>query len=85
MRYIKSPQAYWPRISFRGTYGDWKRRGKDEVQLARERMKELLDKHEVDHPSPEAQKELRRLLVKRTGFGENDPRIEAVFRHPWKS
>ena len=84
MKYIKSEKAYWPRISFRGTYGDWKRRGKDEVQLARERMKQLLDAHEVDPLSADVQKELRRLLVKRTGFAENDKRIEGVFRHPWK-
>jgi len=84
MKYIKSEKAYWPRISFRGTYGDWKRRGKDEVQLARERMKQLLDAHEVDPLSADVQKELRRLLVKRTGFAGNDKRIEGVFRHPWK-
>jgi trimethylamine--corrinoid protein Co-methyltransferase len=85
MAYIKSPAAYWPRISFRGTYGDWRRRGKDEIQLARERMKTLLDAHEVATPLPEpVQKELRRLLCKRTGFAENDPRIERVFRHPWR-
>lgn len=64
---IKSDKAYWPRISFGGTVGDWKRRGKDEVQLAHDRMKELLDKHEVTPPLP-----------------EDDPRIEGVFRHPWR-
>ena len=85
MKYIKSDKAYWPKISFRGTYGDWKRRGKDEVQLARERMKLLLDNHEVDPLPDEVQKELRKLLAKRTGFSENDPRIEGVFRHPWRS
>ena len=84
MKYIKSKQAYWPRISFRGTYGDWRRRGKDEVQLARERMKALLDKHEVNMLPDDVQKELRRILVKRTEFPENDPRIEGVFRHPWR-
>ncbi|MGH9749477.1 MAG: trimethylamine methyltransferase family protein [Candidatus Polarisedimenticolia bacterium] len=84
MAYLKSPQSYWPRISFRGTFGDWKRRGKDEVQLARDRMKTLLDAHEVAPPPKEVQKELRRLLCKRTGFAENDWRIETVFRHPWK-
>ncbi|HEU4401408.1 MAG TPA: trimethylamine methyltransferase family protein [Candidatus Polarisedimenticolia bacterium] len=84
MDYIRSKKAYWPRISFRGTYGDWKRRGKDEVQLARERMKELLDKHEPPSVPAEVQRELRRLLVERTGFSGNDPRIEAVFRNPWK-
>lgn len=67
MKYIKSDKVYWPRISFRGTFGDWKHRGKDEVQLARDRMKELLDKHEVTPPLP-----------------EDDPRIEGVFRHPWR-
>jgi len=84
MDYIRTKKAYWPRISFRGTYGDWRRRGKDEVQVARERMKELLDKHEPPVLPAEVQKELRRLLVKRTGFADNDPRIEGVFRHPWK-
>jgi trimethylamine--corrinoid protein Co-methyltransferase len=84
MKYIKSDKAYWPRISFRGTYGDWKRRGKDEVQLARERMKLLLDSHENDPLPDDVQKELRRILVKRTGYAENDPRIEGVFRHPWR-
>ena len=84
MAYIKSPKAFWPRISFRGTYGDWKRRGKDEVQLARDRMKELLDKHEPPTLPAEVQKELRRLLCKRTGYSENDWRIQTVFRHPWK-
>ncbi len=83
-QFLKSGQAYWPYISFRGTYGDWKRRGKDEVQLARERMKALLDKHETPELSPESRKELRRLLTKRTGFADNDPRIEGVFRHPWR-
>ena len=82
--FLKSGQGYWPYISFRGTYGDWKRRGKDEVQLARDRMKSLLDAHQVNAPPAEVQRELRRLLVKRTGFPENDPRVEAVFRHPWK-
>ena len=47
-------------------------------------MKELLDKHEPAVLPAEVQKELRRLLVKRTGFADNDPRIEGVFRHPWK-
>jgi trimethylamine--corrinoid protein Co-methyltransferase len=84
MKYIKSKQAYWPRISFRGTYGDWRRRGKDEVQLARDRMKALLDKHEVNLLPDDVQKELRRILVKRTEFADNDPRIEGVFRHPWR-
>jgi trimethylamine:corrinoid methyltransferase-like protein len=82
--FLRSGQGYWPRISFRGTHGDWKRRGKDEVQLARDRMKELLDKHEPTPLAPEVQKELRRLLVERTEFDTNDPRIEGVFRHPWK-
>ncbi len=82
--FLKTGKGYWPRISFRGTYGDWKRRGKDEVQLARERMKLLLDKHEVPMLPTEVQKELRSLLAKRTGFDPNDPRIETVFRHPWK-
>jgi trimethylamine--corrinoid protein Co-methyltransferase len=82
--FLKSGQGYWPRISFRGTHGDWKRRNKDEVQLARERMKFLLDKHEPAPLAPEVLKELRRLLVERTEFSENDPRIEGVFRHPWK-
>ncbi|MBI4168441.1 MAG: trimethylamine methyltransferase family protein [Acidobacteria bacterium] len=84
MQFLKAGKAYWPRISFRGTYGDWKRRGKDEVQLARERMKDLLDKHEVDALPAEVQRELRRILVQRTGFAANDPRIEGVFRHPWR-
>jgi len=84
MAYLKSPQAFWPTIAFRGTYGDWKRRGKDEVALARDRMKVLLDKHDPASPPPEAQKALRRLLAKRTGFADNDPRIERVFRNPWK-
>jgi trimethylamine--corrinoid protein Co-methyltransferase len=84
MRYTKSKQAYWPRISFRGTYGDWKRRGKDEVQLARERMKDLLDKHEPPRLPDDVLKELRSILVKRTEFAPNDPRIEGVFRNPWK-
>jgi trimethylamine:corrinoid methyltransferase-like protein len=84
MKYLRSENAYWPRISFRGTYGDWKRRGKDEVQLARERMKDLLDKHQPPELPAEVRKELRRLLCKRTGFSENDWRIETVFRHPWK-
>lgn len=84
MQFLKAGKAYWPRISFRGTYGDWKRRGKDEVQLARERMKDLLDKHEVDPLPAEVQRELRRILVQRTEFAPNDPRIEGVFRHPWK-
>jgi trimethylamine--corrinoid protein Co-methyltransferase len=82
--FLKSGQGYWPRISFRGTHGDWKRRGKDEVQLARDRMKALLDQHEPQPLSPEVRKELRRILVARTEFDENDPRIEGVFRHPWK-
>ncbi len=82
--FLRSGQGYWPKISFRGTHGDWKRRNKDEVALARERMKLLLDKHEVAMLSDDVQKELRRLLVKRTEFSENDPRIEGVFRHPWK-
>lgn len=83
-QFLKSGQGYWPYISFRGTYGDWKRRGKDEVQLARDRMKALLDKHETPELPPESRKELRRLLTKRTGFADNDPRIEGVFRHPWR-
>ena len=82
--FLKSGQGYWPRISFRGTHGDWKRRGKDEVQLARERMKTLLDQHQHAVLPTEVQKELRRILVARTEFAENDPRIEGVFRHPWK-
>jgi len=82
--FLKSGQGYWPYISFRGTYGDWKRRGKDEVQLARDRMKALLDKHETPELPAESRKELRRLLTKRTGFADNDPRIEGVFRHPWR-
>jgi len=82
--FLKSGQGYWPRISFRGTHGDWKRRGKDEVQLARDRMKALLDQHEPQPLSPEVRKELRRILVARTEFADNDPRIEGVFRHPWK-
>jgi hypothetical protein len=44
----------------------------------------LLDKHEPTPLAPEVQKELRRLLVERTEFAPNDPRIEGVFRHPWK-
>ncbi len=84
MKYIKSDKAYWPRISFRGTYGDWKRRGKDEVALARDRMKELLDKHEVEPLPPEVQKEIRKILARRTEFAPDDPRIEGVFRHPWR-
>ncbi|HXH28057.1 MAG TPA: trimethylamine methyltransferase family protein [Candidatus Polarisedimenticolia bacterium] len=84
MEFLKAGKAYWPRISFRGSYGDWRRRGKDEVQLARDRMKELLDKHEVDPLPAEVQKELRRILAKRTEFAPDDPRIEGVFRHPWK-
>ncbi len=84
MKFLKSGQAYWPKISFRGTYGDWKRRNKDEVQLARERMKLLLDNHEPPALTAEVQKELRNILVRRTGFAPNDPRIEGVFRHPWK-
>jgi trimethylamine--corrinoid protein Co-methyltransferase len=84
MAYIKSPQAFWPTIAFRGTYGDWKRRGKDEVALARDRMKLLLDKHDPLSPPPEARNELRRLLAKRTGFAANDPRIDRVFRDPWR-
>jgi trimethylamine--corrinoid protein Co-methyltransferase len=82
--FLKSGQGYWPYISFRGTYGDWKRRGKDEVQLARERMRKLLDTHEIEPPPAEVQKELRRLLCERTGFSPNDPKIEGVFQHPWK-
>src|SRR6266498_656434 len=46
--FLKSGQGYWPKISFRGTYGDWKRRGKDEVQLARDRMRLLLDERALD-------------------------------------
>jgi trimethylamine---corrinoid protein Co-methyltransferase len=83
--FLKSGQGYWPYISFRGTYGDWKRRGKDEVQLARDRMKTLLDGHPGTTLAPEVQQELRRLLVKRTGFAANDPRIEGVFRDPRKA
>src|SRR5258705_13447377 len=79
--FLKSGQGYWPYISFRGTYGDWKRRGKDEVMLARERMRRLLDTHEVTRPSAEVQKELRRLPCERTGFALTAPTIEAVF-HP---
>lgn len=82
--FLKSGQGYWPRISFRGTHGDWKRRGKDEVALARDRMKELLDKHEPMGLPAEAQRELRRILAARTEYSPNDPRIERVFRHPWK-
>lgn len=84
MKYLRSENAYWPKISFRGTYGDWRRRGKDEIALARERMKELLDKHEVPALPPEVQKTFRRILVDRTGYDNNDPRIEGVFRHPWR-
>jgi trimethylamine--corrinoid protein Co-methyltransferase len=84
MKYIKSDKAYWPKISFRGTFGDWKRRGKDEVQLARERMKALLDKHEIEPLPADVQKVFRRILAKRTEYAENDPRIEGVFRHPWR-
>jgi len=82
--FLKSGQGYWPYISFRGTYGDWKRRGKDELALARDRMRRLLDTHEVTPPPAEVQKELRRLLCERTGFAPNDPKIEGVFQHPWK-
>jgi trimethylamine--corrinoid protein Co-methyltransferase len=82
--FLKSGQGYWPRISFRGTHGDWKRRGKDEVQLARERMKLLLDKHETTMLPDDVQKELRKILVARTDYAPNDPRIEGVFRHPWR-
>jgi len=32
----------------------------------------------------EVQKELRSLLCMRTGFPENDRKIEGGFRHPWK-
>ena len=84
MKYLKSDKSYWPNISFRGTYGDWKRRDKDEVQLARDRMKKLLDEHEHDALPDEVQQELRRILVKRTDYAPNDPRIEGVFRHPWR-
>jgi len=54
------------------------------VQLARERMRSLLDKHEVPEVPADVQKELRRLLCERTGFAPNDPKIEGVFQHPWK-
>ncbi|MFQ5876511.1 MAG: trimethylamine methyltransferase family protein [Acidobacteriota bacterium] len=84
MAYIRSGRAYWPRISFRGTYGDWRRRGKDELQLARERMRELLDRHEVDPLPAEVQRSFRRILARRTGYAEDDPRIEGVFRNPWR-
>ncbi len=84
MQYIKSDKAYWPKISFRGTYGDWKRRGKDEVALARDRMKELLDAHEVEPLPREVRKALRDVLVERTGYAPDDPRVEGVFRHPWR-
>ena len=83
-KFLKDGKGYWPRISFRGPYGAWKKRGKDEVALARDRMKALLDAHEPAPLSAEVQKELRRILVARTEFAENDPRIEGVFRHPWK-
>ena len=84
LRYVKSDKAYWPNISFRGTYGDWKRRGKDEAQLAADRLKMLLDNHDSEPLPADVQKELRRILVERTGYPSNDPRIEGVFRHPWR-
>ena len=82
--FLRSGKAYFPRISFRGPYGEWKRRGKDEIALARERMKALLDAHETPMLPAEAQRELRRILAARTGYSPDDPRIERVFRHPWK-
>src|SRR5262249_31689022 len=82
--FLKTGKAYWPNISYRGPYGQWKRRGKDEVQVARDRMKEILDKHETPMLTDHVQKELRRILVARTEYAENDPRIEGVFRHPWR-
>lgn len=82
--FLKSGQAYFPRISHRGPYGEWRRRGKDEVALARERMAALLDAHEAPMLPAEAQRELRRILTQRTGYAPGDPRIERVFRHPWK-
>jgi trimethylamine--corrinoid protein Co-methyltransferase len=84
MKYLRGENAYWPKISFRGTYGDWKRRGKDEIALARDRMKELLDKHDVPALPADVQKTFRKILVARTGYADNDPRIEGVFRHPWR-
>jgi trimethylamine--corrinoid protein Co-methyltransferase len=83
--FLRSGKAYFPKISFRGPYGEWRRRNKDEMQIARERMKTLLDAHETVMLPAEAQKELRRILVARTGYAENDPRIDIAFRHPWKS
>src|SRR2546422_8735904 len=81
--FLKSGQGYWPYISFRGTYGDWKRRGKDEVALARERMRRLLDTHEVTPPAPEGQKELRGLLGARTAFVHTGPQIDGGFLERW--
>ena len=84
LKYLRSDRAYWPKIAFRGTLGDWRRRGKDELALARDRMKELLDRHEVPELPAEVKKTFRRILVDRTGYANNDPRIEGVFRHPWR-
>jgi trimethylamine--corrinoid protein Co-methyltransferase len=82
--FLKSGKAYWPKISYRGPYGQWRKRGKDEMQVARERMKEILDAHEAPTLPAEVQREFRRILAARTGYAENDPRIERAFRHPWK-
>jgi trimethylamine--corrinoid protein Co-methyltransferase len=82
--FLRSGQAYFPRISFRGPYGEWRKRGKDEVTLARERMAALLDAHETPMLPAEAQRELRRILAARTEYAPDDPRIERVYRHPWK-
>jgi hypothetical protein len=47
-------------------------------------MAALLDAHETPMLPAEAQRELRRILAARTEYAPDDPRIERVFRHPWK-